>query len=74
MEACIIEALRTDECLTTTEITLHHRLLNHFHGMRTLDIRQVNRVLKRMVADGRLESGFHGQGMYTGRNYHLASK
>jgi hypothetical protein len=42
--------------------------------MRTLDIRQVNRVLKRMVADGRLESGFHGQGMYTGRNYHLASK
>jgi hypothetical protein len=39
VEACIIEVLRADDCLTTTEIMSHPRLLNYFHGMRTLDIR-----------------------------------
>jgi hypothetical protein len=60
--------------MTTKEISICPELVRHFHGMRTLDIRQVARVLKCMVADGRLESGFHGQGMYTGSNYRLASK
>jgi hypothetical protein len=74
VEACIIETLRKNECMTTSEILECPNLRNHFHGMRTLDLGQVARVLKRMVADGRLESGFHGQGMFTGRNYRLASK
>lgn len=74
VEACIVDDLRKNSRMTTTEISNCPELVRHFHGMRTLYIGQVTRVLKRMVVDGHIESGFYGQGMYTGRNYRLASK
>jgi hypothetical protein len=75
VEACIVEALRENDggYLTTTQLCLHHQLVRHFHGMRTLDLGQVARVCKKMVADGRLESQFHGVGNRTGSMYRIVA-
>lgn len=76
VEACIIQALRHHDgnSRTTTQLWNADELRRHFHGMRTLDLVQVTRVLKRMVVDGRLESRIHGFGVRTGSEYRLTAK
>lgn len=76
VEACIVQALRNNggNSMTTTQLWNSDELRKRFHGMRTLDLGQVTLVLKRMVADGRLESRFHGFGIRTGSEYRLTAR
>jgi hypothetical protein len=74
VEALIVAALRDDEFgryMSTTRLTESPHILRHFHGMSTLNTRQIGRICKRMVEDGRLETAYAGEGMYRSTVYRL---
>jgi enterochelin esterase-like enzyme len=70
---CILEALG-DGAETVKEILESYQLLNEFHGVRTLNQRQIWRLCKQLLADGKIKRGpVRGAGMRTCDTYRLAS-
>jgi enterochelin esterase-like enzyme len=71
---CILKALG-DGAETVAEVRESHHLLNEFHGVRTLNHNQVWRLIKQLLAEGKIRRGpVRGVGMRTCDTYRLAEQ